>query len=100
MVGDVTVERGLQVNDRAEPTALGAAPAKRGEECLDGAMSLRSNPFPSGARPLVAGAVEKGGLRARLCRKRDNGTLSREDFRFEPERDLYLCPRGNVLNVG
>jgi hypothetical protein len=27
--------------------------------------------------------------------KRDNGTLSREDFRFEPERDLYICPRGN-----
>jgi hypothetical protein len=24
-----------------------------GEERLDGAMSLRSNPFPSGARPLV-----------------------------------------------
>ena len=23
--------------------------------------------------------------------KRDDGTLSREDFRFEPERDLYVC---------
>jgi transposase len=31
--------------------------------------------------------------------KRDNGTLSREDFRFEPDRDLYLCPRGNVLKT-
>ena len=31
--------------------------------------------------------------------KRDNGTLSREDFRFEPERDLYICPRGNVLKT-
>ena len=29
--------------------------------------------------------------------KRDNGTLSREDFRFEPDRDLYICPRGNAL---
>jgi hypothetical protein len=31
--------------------------------------------------------------------KRDNGTLSREDFRFEPERDLYICPRGNILKT-
>ena len=31
--------------------------------------------------------------------KRDNGTLSREDFRFEPERDLYICPRGNALKT-
>ena len=31
--------------------------------------------------------------------KRANGTLSRADFRFEPERDLYICPRGNVLKT-
>ena len=31
--------------------------------------------------------------------KRDNGTLSREDFRFEPDRDLYICPRGNALKT-
>jgi hypothetical protein len=31
--------------------------------------------------------------------KRDNGTLSRDDFRFEPDRDLYICPRGNVLKT-
>ena|SRR5918996_3200854 len=31
--------------------------------------------------------------------KRDNGTLSREDFRFEPERDLYHCPRGHALKT-
>jgi Transposase DDE domain len=31
--------------------------------------------------------------------KRDNGILSREDFRFEPERDRYICPRGNALKT-
>ena len=31
--------------------------------------------------------------------KRDNGTLSRADFGFEPERDLYICPRGHVLKT-
>jgi hypothetical protein len=31
--------------------------------------------------------------------KRDNGTLSRADFRFEPDRDLYICPRGHVLKT-
>jgi hypothetical protein len=31
--------------------------------------------------------------------KRDSGTFSRADFRFEPERDLYICPRGNVLKT-
>ena len=24
---------------------------------------------------------------------------SRADFRFEPERDLYICPRGNALKT-
>jgi hypothetical protein len=31
--------------------------------------------------------------------KRENGTLSREDFRFEPDRDLYRCPRGHALKT-
>lgn len=31
--------------------------------------------------------------------KRDDGSLSREDFTFEPERDLYVCPRGNILKT-
>ena len=31
--------------------------------------------------------------------KRDNGTFSRADFRFEPDRDLYICPRGNTLKT-
>lgn len=31
--------------------------------------------------------------------KRDNGTFSRADFRFEPERDRYICPRGHVLKT-
>lgn len=31
--------------------------------------------------------------------KREDGTFSREDFRFEPERNIYLCPAGKVLTT-
>jgi transposase len=31
--------------------------------------------------------------------KRDDGTLSRADFRYQPERDLYVCPRGHMLKT-
>ena len=31
--------------------------------------------------------------------KRDDGTFSREDFSFDPERDLYVCPRGATLKT-
>jgi hypothetical protein len=31
--------------------------------------------------------------------KRDDGTFSREDFRFDPERNIYLCPAGKVLTT-
>jgi hypothetical protein len=31
--------------------------------------------------------------------KREDGTFLREDFRFEPERNIYLCPAGKVLTT-
>ena len=31
--------------------------------------------------------------------KRDDGTFSREDFSFDPERNLYVCPRGATLKT-
>jgi transposase len=31
--------------------------------------------------------------------KREDGTFSREDFRFDPERNIYLCPAGKVLTT-
>src|SRR5262249_59773603 len=27
------------------------------------------------------------------------GTFAREDFRFDPERNIYLCPAGKVLTT-
>ena len=30
---------------------------------------------------------------------RKDGTLSREDFRYDPERDVYLCPGGKTLTT-
>jgi hypothetical protein len=29
--------------------------------------------------------------------KREDGTFSREDFRFDQERNIYICPAGKVL---
>ena len=31
--------------------------------------------------------------------KRKDGTFSRQDFVYQPGRDLYLCPRGNILKT-
>jgi transposase len=31
--------------------------------------------------------------------KRDDGTLSREDFTFDEARDIYICPAGRVLTT-
>jgi hypothetical protein len=31
--------------------------------------------------------------------KREDGTFSREDFRFDPEQNIYLCPAGKVLTT-
>jgi len=30
---------------------------------------------------------------------RDDGTLSRDDFRYDPKDDVYLCPAGKVLTT-
>ena len=30
--------------------------------------------------------------------KREDGTFSREDFRFDKERNVYVCPAGKTLN--
>jgi IS5 family transposase len=31
--------------------------------------------------------------------KREDGTLSREDFTFDKERDVYICPAGKILTT-
>ena len=31
--------------------------------------------------------------------KREDGTFSREDFRFDKERNVYICPAGKVLTT-
>src|SRR6266540_882767 len=31
--------------------------------------------------------------------KREDGTFSREDFRFDQERNIYICPAGKVLTT-
>ena len=31
--------------------------------------------------------------------KREDGTFSREDFRFDQEQNIYICPAGKVLTT-
>ncbi len=31
--------------------------------------------------------------------RRDGGTFSREDFAFDDERDVYVCPQGKTLRT-
>jgi hypothetical protein len=31
--------------------------------------------------------------------KREDGTFSREDFRYDKERDIYICPAGKTLRT-
>jgi hypothetical protein len=31
--------------------------------------------------------------------QREDGTFSRADFVFDPERDVYTCPRGKLLRT-
>jgi transposase len=31
--------------------------------------------------------------------KREDGTFSRDDFSFDKERDIYICPAGNILTT-
>ena len=31
--------------------------------------------------------------------KREDGTFSREDFTFDKERDVYICPAGKILTT-
>src|SRR4030095_13776655 len=31
--------------------------------------------------------------------KRDDGSLSRDDFRFDKDRNVYVCPEGKLLTT-
>jgi hypothetical protein len=31
--------------------------------------------------------------------KREDGTFLRDDFSFDKERDIYICPAGNILTT-
>ena len=31
--------------------------------------------------------------------KRDDGTFNREDFTFDQERNVYICPAGKILTT-
>ena len=33
------------------------------------------------------------------CSKREDGTFSREDFAFDKERNVYICPASNILTT-
>jgi hypothetical protein len=49
-----------------------------------------------GTGGILAWVVAKG-IEPRIPVRRKDGTLSRDDFRFDKDRDMYVCPTGKVL---
>jgi IS5 family transposase len=56
-----------------------------------------------GAAPMLAWLVKERGIAPHIPvfdkSKREDGTLSRADFTWDGERDLYVCPRGKTLKT-
>jgi hypothetical protein len=54
-----------------------------------------------GAAPMLNWLVEEKGIAPHIPvfdkSKRDDGTFSRSDFRYDPTGDVYHCPRGKRL---
>jgi transposase len=56
-----------------------------------------------GAAPMLAWLVKQRGIAPHIPvfdkSKRDDGTFSRADFSFDPERNVYICPTGKALKT-
>lgn len=56
-----------------------------------------------GAAPMLAWLVKEKGIAPHIPvfdrSKRDDGTLSRADFTWDAEGDVYFCPRGKILET-
>jgi hypothetical protein len=54
-----------------------------------------------GAAPMLNWLVEQKGIAPHIPvfdrSKRDDGTFSRSDFRYDPTSDIYHCPAGKTL---
>jgi transposase len=54
-----------------------------------------------GAAPMLNWLVEEKGIAPHIPvfdrSKRDDGTFSRSDFRYDPTSDIYHCPAGKIL---
>ena len=55
-----------------------------------------------GAAPMLNWLVEEKGIAPHIPvfdkSKRDDGTFSRSDFRYDPTSDVYHCPAGKTLD--
>ena len=56
-----------------------------------------------GAAPMLNWLVEEKGIAPHIPvfdkSKRDDGTFSRSDFRYDPTSDIYYCPAGKTLTT-
>jgi transposase len=56
-----------------------------------------------GAAPMLNWLVEEKGIAPHIPvfdrSKRDDGTFSRSDFRYDPASDVYHCPTGKILTT-
>jgi hypothetical protein len=56
-----------------------------------------------GAAPMLNWLVEEKGIAPHIPvfdkSKREDGTFSRSDFRYDPTGDVYHCPAGKILTT-
>ena len=57
--------------------------------------------YGSGRQPQLAGqrSEDRAHIPVVDKSKRDDGTFDREDFTFDKERNVYICPAGKVLTT-
>jgi len=75
---------------------------KRTEQCFDLKPERIAGDVAYGTGEMLGWLVERGispHIPVWDKGKRDDGTLSRKDFHYEPGRDLYVCPRGHILKT-
>src|SRR5579863_8164956 len=75
----------------------------RTEECFGLKPKRLAADTAYGAAPMLNWLVEEKGIAPHIPvfdrSKRDDGTFSRSDFRYDPASDVYHCPAGKTLTT-
>ena len=76
---------------------------ERTEECFGLKPERLAADSAYGSAPMLNWLVEEKGIAPHIPvidkSKREDGTFSRSDFRYDADRDVYVCPRGKQLRT-